>query len=233
MKLSSPVHQLKRQAKLNARATGIPLHLALDELAQKEGYSSWSHLSVSGSRSTRAQQFLRQLDAGDLALIAARPGQGKTLFGLELAIQANKAGQESHFFTLEYTPADVLKRVSQLGYNPTAKDTAFQLDCSDDICASYIVNKLKSARPNTLVIIDYLQLLDQKRQNPELATQLVELREFAQKTGVIIALISQVQRDFDLSMKALPDLADVRLPNPVDLTSFTRTCFLHNGEIAF
>ncbi|WP_109315806.1 DNA helicase [Pseudovibrio ascidiaceicola] len=233
MKLSSPVHQLKRQAKLTARESGMPLHVALDQLAQQEGYSSWSHLSVSGSRSGRAQKCLRQLDGGDLVLIAARPGQGKTLFGLELAIQASRAGGESYFFTLEYTPADVLKRVSQLGYNPAEMRDAFHLDCSDEICASYIINVLRDARPKTLVVIDYLQLLDQKRRNPELLSQLNELKEFARKTGIIIALISQVQRDFDLASKSLPDLSDIRLPNPVDLTVFTKSCFLHNGEIAF
>ncbi|KZL14277.1 DNA helicase [Pseudovibrio sp. Ad26] len=233
MKLSSPVHQLKRQAKLTARESGMPLHAALDQLAQQEGYSSWSHLSVSGSRSGRAQKCLRQLDGGDLVLIAARPGQGKTLFGLELAIQASRAGGESYFFTLEYTPADVLKRVSQLGYNPAEMRDAFHLDCSDEICASYIINELRDAPQKTLVVIDYLQLLDQKRRNPELSSQLNVLKEFARKTGIIIALISQVQRDFDLASKSLPDLSDIRLPNPVDLTVFTKSCFLHNGEIAF
>ncbi len=34
-------------------------------------------------------------------------------------------------------------------------------------------------------------------------------------------------------MKALPELKDVRLPNPIDLTLFTKACFLNDGEVRF
>lgn len=233
MRLSSPVHKLKRQAKLQARDGGIPLHAALDQLAQKEGYKSWSHLSSATSPSGHARNLLKQLEPGDLVLIAARPGQGKTLFGLELALQASQSGWQSHFFTLEYAPADVLKRITQLGNKPVEISSSFNLDCSDEICASYIIAQLRHVPQKTLVVIDYLQLLDQKRKNPELAEQLSELKDFARNTGLIVLMISQVHRSFDLAAKPLPDLSDIRLPNPVDLTTFTKTCFLHKGEIEF
>ncbi|WP_253276864.1 hypothetical protein [Ruegeria sp. 6PALISEP08] len=44
-------------------------------------------------------------------------------------------------------------------------------------------------------------------------------------------MISQFDRSFDLSDKTMPDLSDVRLPNPLDLSAFDKACFLHNGEI--
>jgi hypothetical protein len=37
MRLSAPVHQLKRKARLLARADNIPLHAALDRIAAQEG----------------------------------------------------------------------------------------------------------------------------------------------------------------------------------------------------
>ena len=40
---------------------------------------------------------------GGVALLDARPGQCKTLMGLELAIKAKKAVHRGAFFTLEYT----------------------------------------------------------------------------------------------------------------------------------
>jgi hypothetical protein len=43
--------------------------------------------------------------------------------------------------------------------------------------------------------------------------------------------VSQIDRSFDIKSKPLPDLADVRRPNPVDLGLFTKTCFLHDGEL--
>jgi len=42
-----------------------------------------------------------------------------------------------------------------------------------------------------------------------------------------------IDRAFEMSGKPLPDLSDIRLPNPVDLGRFTRTCFLHDGVAAF
>ena len=83
------------------------------------------------------------------------------------------------------------------------------------------------------MVVDYLQLLDQKREKPELAVQVSALRSFASKAGLVIVLISQIDRSYSPSEKALPDIADVRLPNPLDLTLFTKTCFLNDGEVRF
>ncbi len=233
MRLSSPIHQLKRQAKLYARQHKLPLHAALDQTAQKEGFRSWSHLSVSSSRSAWVQKFLHNLENGDMALLAARPAHGKTLFGLELAIQNCQSGAQSHFFTLEYTPKDVQARLSQLGAKPDALHGTFYLDCDDNICASYIQKKLRDAPKGTLVVVDYLQLLDQKRDNPELSEQLLQLSDDAKRQNLKMVLISQIHRDFDLQEKSRPDLSDIRLPNPVNLTVFNKACFIHNGQIDF
>lgn len=81
------------------------------------------------------------------------------------------------------------------------------------------------------MVVDYLQLLDQKRDNPDLADQVNTLKLFAEEKGLIIVFISQIDRSFDHSKKPFPELADVRLPNPVDLSVFSKTCFLNNGEI--
>lgn len=49
MKLSVPIHVLKRKAKLIARQQRIPLNRALDLVAQEEGFKSWSLLSALAS----------------------------------------------------------------------------------------------------------------------------------------------------------------------------------------
>ena len=237
MRLSAPVFRLKRQARLLAREKEIPLHKALDRIAQDEGFRSWSHLAVSSSGHRRAGEVLAQLDPGDLVLLGARPGQGKTLLGLELAADAVRKGRQSFFFTLEYTEEDVLSRLGSLGTDVKSLECSFVLDTSDDICADYIIGQLGQAPRGTLVVVDYLQLLDQKRRNPELADQVLALKAFARAAGAIIVLISQIDRSFDRLAGAartgarLPDIANVRLPNPLDLTVFTKTCFLHEGDL--
>lgn len=231
MRLSAPVFRLKRQAKVLARETKIPLHEALDRVARDQGFRSWSHLSASASVHRPASALLAQFRSGDLVLLGARPGHGKTLLGLELAVEAARIGRHSFFFTLEYGDADVVGRLASLGVDLKEIESSFTLDTSDAICADHIIGRMRAASRKSIAVIDYLQLLDQRRRNPELAVQVRALKAFASAANSIIVVISQIDRSFDLQAKRLPGLENVRLPNPLDLTLFTKTCFLHEGEV--
>lgn len=92
MKLSAPLYRLKRKAKLLARDEKIPLHQALDRIAVHEGFSGWSLLAAKASAVAPASKVFARLQPGDLVLVGARPGHGKTLMSLELAVKAMKAG---------------------------------------------------------------------------------------------------------------------------------------------
>lgn len=233
MKLSAPIYHLKRKAKLLSRQQGIPLHEALDRLAVAEGFSAWSLLAARAAAVTPAGKLFPQLRPGDLLLVGARPGHGKTLMSLQLAVEAMKSGQRGALFSLEYTEKDVLDRFRAIGVEPAQFDGLFELDCSDAISADYIVKRMAGAPRGTLVVVDYLQLLDQRRENADLMIQVRALKSFARDQGLIVVFISQIDRTFDPATRSCPDLSDVRLPNPLDLKLFDKTCFLNNGEIQF
>jgi replicative DNA helicase len=234
MKLSAPLYHLKRKAKLLSRAENIPLHQALDRLARQEGFSGWSLLAAKVTAIAPAEKLFARLAPGDLVLVGARPGQGgKTLMSLELAVQAMKSGSRGVFFTLEYTEKDMLDRFRAIGVERMDFAGLFEFDSSDDVSSDYIVKRLVDAPRGTLVVVDYLQLLDQKRENPALMVQVRALQSFARDRGLIFVFISQIDRSYDPAMKSCPDLEDVRLPNPLDLGLFTKTCFLNNGEVRF
>jgi hypothetical protein len=233
MKLSAPVYRLKRKARELARKDAIPLHLALDRVAVGEGFGAWSLLAAKSAETLSAEGLLARLEPGDLLLIGARPGHGKTLLSLRLAVEAMKAGRRAVFFTLEYTARDVLGRFRALGVDPARFEALFSFDDSDAISAHYIMRALAEAPRGTLAIVDYLQLLDQRRGNPELGIQISALKAFAQEKGVILAFISQIDRSYDPAAKPCPDLSDVRLPNPLDLSLFSKSCFLNEGEVSF
>jgi replicative DNA helicase len=180
-----------------------------------------------------AAKLVARLAPGDLVLVGARPGQGKTLISLELAVQAMKSGSRGVFSTLEYTEKDMLDRFRAIGVERKDFAALFEFDSSDDLSSDYIVRRLADAPRGTLVVVDYLQLLDQKRENPELMAQVRTLQSFARDRGLIFVFISQIDRSYDPASKPCPDLEDVRLPNPLDLSLFSKTCFLHNGEIRF
>jgi len=233
MRLSQPVYHLKRQARLLSRDMKIPLHQALDRIAAQEGFAGWSLLAAKLSETAPAARLIEQLRPGDLVLVGARPGHGKTLMSLELAVEAMKSGHRSVFFTLEYTQLDVLERFHAIGVEPARFNELFEFDTSDAISADYIVRRLGSAPRGTLAVIDYLQLLDQKRENPSLMDQVRTLKVFARASGVILVFISQIDRSYDPKTKPVPDISDVRLPNPLDLSLFNKACFLNKGEIRF
>ncbi len=231
MRFSSPIYRLKRQAKLLARDMGVKLNEALNQTAKIEGFKDWSHLASSYSKTTPAKEFLKLLGSGDLVLVGARPGHGKTLLGLELAALAGKLNRTGHFFSLEYTEKDIWDRFEKLGFDPERLDRPVVIDTCDNICAAHIIERLSNAPEDALIVVDYLQLLDQKRSNPPLDEQVRALRKFATERGSIVVALSQIDRTFDLSAKNLPSIDDIRLPNPVDLSLFNKRCFLHDGEI--
>lgn len=232
MKLSAPIYHLKRRAKALSRKQKIPLHEALDRIAAQEGFRHWSLLSARAATANGAAELFAQLRPGDIALIGARPGQGKTLMGVEMLVEAMKAGHRAAFFTLEFTEKDVRDLFLSIGVDITTLDGRLDLDTSDTISADSIMKRLVAAPAGTTVLIDYLQLLDQQRHKPELAEQVRALKAFARDKGIVVIFLSQIDRSYDSSSKPCPDLGDLRLPNPMDVKVFSKTCFLHEGNIA-
>jgi replicative DNA helicase len=232
MRLSAPVYRLKRKARLMSRAGSIPLHEALDHVAAEEGVHRWSLLSAKAQAPADSAELFALLAPGDLVLVGARPRQGKTLMSLRLAVEAMRSGHRSAFFTLDYTERDVIDRFRAIGAELDQFKALFDVDYSDAISAAYIADRLSDARPGTLAVVDYLQILDQDRQKPELTVQVRTLKSLARERGLIILCISQIDRSYDPSSKQWPDFADVRLPNPLDLTLFDKAFFLNNGEVS-
>ncbi|TPE61213.1 DNA helicase [Sandaracinobacter neustonicus] len=230
MKLTTPVFRLKRQARQQARATGTPLHAALDRMAHDEGFRSWGHLSASLAVDRPSAALLQQLRPGDLMLLGGRPGNGKTLMGLSLAAEAASAGRPAYFFTLEDSESIVRDRLRLLGFAPGLIGGKLILDTSDAICAQHMIERIGPKADRAVAVIDYLQLLDQRRRNADLSVQVAALREFAEATGSILVMLSQIDRVFDSSGRRFPERADIRLPNPIDTSLFTRACFLRAGE---
>ncbi|MCO6392724.1 DNA helicase [Aliihoeflea aestuarii] len=230
MKLTRPVFRLKRDARIASKAHGIPLHSALDRVAADEGYKSWSLLAAAHASASPEDFLYSRLSPGSLILIGSRPGQGKTMMGMKLAARAVRSGSTSTFFTLEYSAKSAAERVRQLQM-PEGCEQSFRIDCSNDICADYIAAQLQTSPNGALAVIDYLQILDQRRETPPLDDQVRSLKAFARRQGLIFAFVSQIDRSFEMAGRSCPDLRDVRLPNELDLSLFDHAVFLHDGQV--
>lgn len=231
MRLSAPIYRLKRRARLLARDEKIALHDALDRIARGEGFAGWSLLSSQFAMSSPSKAVLSRLADGDLLLLGARPGHGKTLLGLQLLLDAAREGRKALFFTLEYSRQETEAHIRSLDGDACDPGDKLEIVTSDDISADYIIRHLSGSARGTVAIIDYLQILDQQRSKPALSDQMLALRDFARRTGIVLGFISQIDRSFDPASKPMPDIEDIRLPNLIDLGVFSKACFLHNGEV--
>jgi len=231
MALSAPIFQLKRIAKSISRSENIPLNQALNRVAGEEGFSSWSELASSPLSVSSTARLFNELMCGELVLLGGRPRQGKTAMALRLIMEAMKRGHHGVLFTLEYNGKDVDELFANIGANPKKFDDYFDLDNSDNIDVPYIIKKMNTIPSGTFIVIDYLQLLDQRRQSPAISIQLEVLKSFVHKRGLITVITSQIDRSYELSGKAFPNLSDVRLPNPLDLSLFNKAYFMSGGAI--
>ena len=224
----TPIYRLKQRARSLAKAQGIPLHEALDSVARAQGHTRWSALSAA-HRARRAADTLRKLAPGDLALVGARPKQGKTRLCLALLARATAEGHQAFFFSLDYTQAEAAARLRESGSD--GSDCAVRIDCGERITAEHISRTTRGAPSGSVIVVDYLQALDQDRSAPVLAEQVEQLRKTTQDRGHICLVISQIDRAFERSKETFPAAQDVRLPNPVDLAQFNRQFYLCGGDV--
>ncbi|MEM8878262.1 MAG: DNA helicase [Pseudomonadota bacterium] len=231
MRLSTPIYRLKRRARLLARKQNLPLHRSLDAVAQKEGFQSWAHLAASAASRQPANRLLNDLRSGDLVLLGARPGHGKTMLSAEMAIEAARQGRPSFFFSLQDNRSELRDRFRELGVDPGRELPTLQLDTSDDIDAAYIIDRTSEISGNPFVVIDYLQVIGEQNDWQSLDRQLVELRAQAKRTGAVIVVLSQIDRAFEPAGSTVPDVANVRCADQLDLSVFGHACFLHEGQI--
>jgi replicative DNA helicase len=229
MKFDIPIFQLKRMAKKRTREVRIPLHRALYEVARSQGFRDWEQLVFLERQERVAATLTRNLVEGDILLLGARPNQGKTQLALKLLVRAVKGGMPGYFFSLEYTMAQVWAQLKSYGLTQDNARNEITVDTSDTISASYISEQVGQLQRPAFIVVDYLQLLDQRRDNAALEDQVDELSHMASQTSSIIILLSQIDRKFNPDAEKVPGLKNIRLPNPFEFTHFTKTCFVHEG----
>ncbi len=231
MKLSAPIYQLKRQAHDLKKKRSITLAQALDEIARREGFGAWSllqakkHLLLPQSY----DDVLSYCNPGDLVLVGGRPQHGKTSFTIGLMMRAIEERKvPCSYFSLSFVEQEVREKMQ--AYNPALveRSALYNLDCSDEISADYILAQTQPVvKEGSVIVIDYLQLLDQKRTTPPLQHQVEQLRAYAATKRCTIFCISQINRSVEDRSQRRPGVGDIHLPNPLDITLFHKLFFLY------
>ena len=186
--------------------------------------------------------YLVGMNKGDLIIVGARPAMGKTSFVLNIAENAAYKGKKTVcIFSLEMSAEESGKRMlSTEACVPSTKLRSGKLEPQDwdklgqaaaklSECKIYIdgtsestvsrikakLNRIKGLRSNGLVIIDYLQLMQDPAEKKNGRTAEVSaisraLKLMAKELEVPVICCSQLNRDVEKTKEKVPTIADLR-----------------------
>lgn len=189
---------------------------------------------------SRLDSVLGGMGAGDLVIVGARPGMGKTSFAVNIAVEiAKRKGCAVAIFSLEMSKTQVASRMlssealidsykfrngrfddvengwERLCQAATALSGAeIYIDDTTGITVSGMKAKLRRLNNLGFVVIDYLQLMQSDRKIDNRVLEIGEisrgLKLLAKELGVPVMTCAQLSRATDRSKTQKPMLSDLR-----------------------
>ena len=218
----------------------------IDEIIQ-QFYIELKAITEGGENTTAINTYYSDIDRiligmnpGDLILIGARPGMGKTSFALNIAAEVAKRRKDKAvaIFSLEMTKTQLASRLlssegrvessklrdGQLEEEDYSKlaaaavalsETNIYIDESSDVSPMQMLSKLRRIKNLGLVFVDYLQLMhcddkDVKNRVLEIGSITRSLKIMAKELGCPIILCSQLSRISQDRKDKRPQLTDLR-----------------------
>jgi Replicative DNA helicase len=194
---------------------------------------------------------------GELTVIGARPGMGKTAFALNIAFNVASQGKKVLFFSLEMGKKQLsLRTYSMISEVPLSKirngslndeevekivnsytknaDILERIVLVDDVSyLSDIMNIAYSVEKVDLIIVDYLQLIKTKSKNQmryqELADIVNPLKFLSKKLDIPIITLAQVNREVEKKADKRPTLADLRESGDIEAAADV-VMFIHRED---
>ncbi|MGH8952942.1 MAG: replicative DNA helicase [Acidimicrobiia bacterium] len=181
---------------------------------------------------------LAGLQASNLVVVAARPAMGKSSLALGVAINAATQGEPVAIFSLEMSKEEIVQRIlSSVGRVDSMKLRSGQLgplwqrvvdaagkmyqapiyiDDSPVVTVTDIrakCRRLKRKKGLSLVVIDYLQLMEasnRENRQQEISEITRNLKNLARELEVPVIAVSQLNRSLETREDKRPRLSDLR-----------------------
>ena len=243
---SGPTNEILAQAEkmakglVDGRSTG-EFHSFKDILDSLGGINAIGSKPRSGISTPFPQlnHFLGSMTAGQLIMIGARPGTGKTALGGQMARHCAMQGRGAAWFSLEMSKEELFERtasgaaqvdsvkvrtgrLSDVERYALLKSIGEMVDLPIWICdrpsgtvsaMRAMVRRLMSTRDVGMVIVDYLQIAEavgkSENRNQEVSKISRGLKLMAKELGVPVVAMCQLSRDNE-KLKRPPELTDLR-----------------------
>ncbi len=180
--------------------------------------------------------IIHGFSGGGLYVIAARPGMGKSVLALNIAVKTAMDGIHTKVFSLEMPKDEVCYRMicSSANLNTRAlynmqeedwgklaagfnllKDKSLEIDDGSGYTVGYLKNSIRThyqRNGKSLYVIDYLQLIRIKGDNRVTGIGEItrELKGLAKEVDSPIILLSQLNRSLEQRNDKRPLMADLR-----------------------
>lgn len=233
--------------------------------AGKVANAVWAHL---GSQEPPALSTgLGDLDRaligwrpGRMYVVAARPGGGKTGFGMTAVASCCQSGGRALLFSLEMSHEEVGFRAvagltgissqaieartlgeAQLTQVAQALGEVEQWDLLvSDISAEHITalrgeaRRAHTERPLDLIVVDYLQLVEAEGDRRDLVVSAVArgLKNLSRELGVPVIALAQLNRAVEGRANKTPQLSDLRESGEIEQAADAVVFIHHDPEIA-
>lgn len=191
------------------------------------------HTMPSGFPSLDSKKFLK-LNRGELVIIGARPGQGKSGLGFQIATEVAKKGK-SHIFSLEMGHESVLSRQVSITMNKPldyvqggatdyelelARNILEELNCIVDDRSNLNIYQICDAarmqnkkHKTDLIVVDYIQIVavDQTQSRAAAIGQVsTALKELAKELNIPVIALSQLNRNSEAREDGMPQMSDLK-----------------------
>lgn len=182
---------------------------------------------------------LAGLQPANLVVVAARPSMGKSAFTLNVATNIASQGEPVAIFSLEMSKEEIVQRIlssvgkvdstklrtGQLGHAlwPRVAEAASKMyqapifiDDSPVVTVTDIrakCRRLKRKRGLSLIVIDYLQLMEasnRENRQQEISEITRNLKNLARELEVPVVAVSQLNRSLETREDKRPRLSDLR-----------------------
>lgn len=176
------------------------------------------------------------LEGGDVIVIGARPGVGKSAISLQMITHMCKTGNKVGYFNLEMMDNQVYERLvsqlSEIGLTRVRRAKSFlggekgkfdkannQMEQMDLIISSgsKTIGEIKSESRHQnfdVIVIDYLQLVKAERKYGNRASEVGDIskavKELASELKVPVVLLSQLNRTSEVRDTKEPEISELR-----------------------